>query len=84
MVISSCSLLCFFIVDEKSAAKDPGKYYTGVMHWHKNKKMDELMEFLSRYVHNVYPDCYFRNSLIYNLGCTYLDIITANNITYVI
>ncbi len=49
-----------------------------------NKKLDELMDFLSRYVRNVHADCYLRKLLLNNLGCTYLDIITPSDIACVI
>jgi hypothetical protein len=57
---------------------------SAVMHWLKNKKMDELMDFLSCYVRNVHADRYFRKLLLNNLGCTYLDIITPSDIAYII
>ena len=75
---------CSIIVDGNSAAIDQDNLSNGVMHWHKNKKMDELMDFLSRYVRNVHADCYFEKLLLHNPGCTYLDIITPSDIAYVI
>ncbi len=63
---------------------DPDKYSKGVMHWHKNKKMDELMQFRACYNQNVHADYYFKNLLLPNPGYTYLDIITRSNIAYVI
>ena len=71
-------------MDGKSAAINPDGSSNRVMHWHRNKKMDELMDFLSRYVRNVHADCYFRKLLLNSPGCTFLDIITPSDIDYVI
>ena len=50
----------FLIVDGKSAAIDPDEFCNRVMQWHKNKRMENLMKFLSHYVHHVHSDHYFR------------------------
>ncbi len=39
------------IVDGNIDAINPDELSNGVMHWHKNKKMDDLMNFLAQYVH---------------------------------
>ncbi len=54
------------------------------MHWHKNKKMDDLMDFLARYVRNVHADHYFTKLLLNHPGGTYLNVITPSGIAYVI
>ena len=83
--VTSCSLRLFVKVDEKSAAAiNPDEYSKGVMHWHKEKKMDDLMEFLSCYVRNIHADRYLKNLLLNTPGYTYLDIITLSDIAYVI
>ena len=46
--------------------------------------MDELMEFLASYVRVVHADRYYKNLLIKNRGSSYLDIITASDIAYVV
>ena len=46
--------------------------------------MDELMDFLARYVCNVHADHYLRKLLLKHPGCTYLDIITPSGIADVI
>ena len=56
----------------------------GVLYWHENDKMDDLMEFLVRYVRHIHSDRYYRMLLIENLGTTFLDIITPSDIAYVI
>ena len=56
----------------------------GVMHWHDNDKMDDLMEFLVRYVRHAHSDQYYKNLLIENPGATFLDVITPCDVAYVI
>ena len=63
---------------------NPDELSNGVMHWHKNKKMDDLMNFLARYDCSVHADRYFRKILLNHPGGTYLDIITPSDIAYVI
>ena len=46
--------------------------------------MDELMEFLASYVRVVHADRYYKNLLVKNRGSSYLDIITASDIAYVV
>ena len=58
------------IVDGNSAAIHPDNFSKGVMHWNKNKKMDELMDFLSRYCRNVHADHYLKKVLLNHPGCT--------------
>ena len=56
----------------------------GVLYWHENDKMDDLMEFLVRYVRHIHSDRYYRTLLIENVGATFLDIITPSDIAYVV
>ena len=72
------------IVDGNIDAINPDELSNRVMHWHKNKKMDNLMNFLARYVRSVHADCYFRKVLLNHPGGTYLDVITPSDIAYVI
>ena len=46
--------------------------------------MNELMEFLAGLVRLVHADRYYKNLLIKNRGSSYLDIITASDIAYVV
>ena len=46
--------------------------------------MDELMEFLAAYVRVVHSDRYYRTVLLKYCGASYLDIITASDIAYII
>ena len=71
-------------MDGKSDAINPDNLSNGVMHWHKNKKMDDLMDFLACYVCNVHADHYFRKLLLNLPGATYLDVITPSDIAYII
>ena len=54
------------------------------MHRHDNDKMDDLMEFLVRYVRHAHSDQYYKNLLIENSGATFLDVITPCDVAYVI
>ena len=56
------------IVDGNIDAINPDELSNGVMHWHKNKKMDDLMNFLARYVRSVHADRYFRKVLLNHPG----------------
>ena len=56
----------------------------GVLYWHENDMMDDLMEFLVRYVRHIHSDRYYRTLLIKNVGATFLDIITPSDIAYVV
>jgi hypothetical protein len=71
-------------VDGNSDAINPDDLSNGVMHWQKNKKMDDLMDFLACYVRNVHANRYFRKLVLNHPGGTYLDIITPSDIAYVI
>ena len=55
----------------------------GVLYWHENDKMDDLMEFLVRYVRHIHSDRYYKQVLIKNPDATFLDIITPSDIAYV-
>jgi hypothetical protein len=46
--------------------------------------MDDLMEFLVRYVRHAHSDQYYKNLLIENSGATFLDVITPCDVAYVI
>ena len=46
--------------------------------------MNELMEFLAGFVRLVHADRYYKSLLIENRGSSYLDIITASDIAYVV
>ena len=55
------------------------------MNYFKEKDiMDELMEFLAGYVRVVHSDHYYRTVLLKYCGSSYLDIITASNIAYIV
>ena len=71
-------------MDKNIDSINPDELSNGVMHWHKNRKMDDLMNFLARYVRSVHADRYFRKVLLNHPGGTYLDIITPSDIAYVI
>ena len=58
------------IVDGNIDAINPDELSNGVMHWHKNKKMDDLMNFLASYVCSVHTDWYFRKVLLNYSGGT--------------
>ena len=62
----------------------PDDYTTGVSYFEEEGRMDELMEFLASYVRVVHADRYYKNLLIKNRGSSYLDIITASDIAYVV
>jgi len=46
--------------------------------------MDELMEFLAGYVRVVHSDRYYRTVLLKYCGTSYLDIITASDVAYIV
>ena len=86
-----CSLLISFHYSIQDDLKAKGKEVLdiehlkdGVLYWHENDKMDDLMEFLVRYVRHIHSDRYYRMLLIENLGTTFLDIITPSDIAYVV
>ena len=49
-----------------------------------DKKMGELMEFLVYYARLVHSNRYYRSVLLNNPGATFMDIITASDIAYMI
>ncbi len=71
-------------MDGNSDAINPDNLSNGVMHWHKNKKMTDLMDFLAGHVCNAHADRYFRKLLLNHPGGTHLDVITPRDIAYVI
>jgi len=69
---------------EERALAIPDDYCTGVMFFHDHGRMDELMQFLASFVRVVHADRYYKNLLIKNRGSSFLDIITASDIAYVV
>ena len=62
----------------------PEEYTSGLKFFRKNGRIDEVMEFLARYVRLVHANCYYKSLLIANCGSSYLDIITASDFAYVL
>jgi len=48
------------------------------------KRGDELMEFLARYVRKVHSDRYIKSALMKDPGTSFLDIVCASDVAYVI
>ena len=62
----------------------PEEYTSGLKFFRKNGRMDELMEFLATFVRLVHANRYYKGLLIANCGSSYLDIITASDVAYVL
>ena len=62
----------------------PEEYTSGLKFFKKNGRMDELMEFLARFVRLVHANRYYKGLLVANCGSSYLDIITASDVAYVL
>jgi len=54
------------------------------MYFKDNTRLDELMEFLAGYVRVVHANRYYKSLLIKNPGSSYLDIITASDVAYIV
>ena len=63
---------------------DPDSFAKGVLYWDEAESMDELMDFLVRYVRLVHCKSYFKSNLTLNEGNSYIDMLTANDIAYAI
>lgn len=62
----------------------PEELSLGVMYFKENGRLDELMEFLAGYVRVVHAKRYYKSLLIKNCGSSYLDIITASDVAYIV
>ena len=62
----------------------PEEFTSGVKFFRKNGRMDELMDFLARYVRLVHANRYYKRLLVKNCDSSYLDIITASDVAYVL
>ena len=62
----------------------PEEYTSGLKFFKKNGRMDELMEFMARFVRLVHANRYYKGLLVANCGSSYLDIITASDVAYVL
>ena len=60
------------------------EYTSGLKFFKKSGRMDELMEFLARFVRLVHANRYYKGLLVANCGLSYLDIITASDVAYVL
>ena len=54
------------------------------MYFKENGRLNELMEFLAGYVRVVHAKRYYKSLLIKNCGSSYLDIITASDVAYIV
>ena len=63
---------------------NPDVYLSGVSYFTREGRMNELMEFLAGFVRLVHADRYYKSLLIKNRGSSYLDIITASDIAYIV
>lgn len=54
------------------------------MYWDEAESMEELVDFLVRYVRLVHCNSYFKCKLALNEGKSYIDMLTANDIAYAI
>jgi hypothetical protein len=62
----------------------PEELSLGVTHFKDAGRLDELMEFLAGYVRVVHANRYYKSLLIKNRGSSYLDIITASDVAYIV
>jgi hypothetical protein len=79
--------LSFTSIGDLAAARMlvvPEEYTAGLKFFKKNGRMDELMEFLARFVRLVHANRYYKGLLVANCGSSYLDIITASDVAYVL
>ena len=79
-----CSVQCNVSEDKDRASRDMDEYAKGVQVFHQAKNLDALMEFLARYVRKVHADKFLKRKLIEEPGSTFLDLISASDIAYVI
>jgi hypothetical protein len=70
--------------DPKISSLDPDNFAKGVMYWEEADRMEELVDFLVRYVRLVHCNSYFKSKLAINEGKSYIDMLTANDIAYAI
>ena len=54
------------------------------MYWDEAESMEELVDFLVRYVRLVHCNSYFKSKLAINEGKSYIDMLTANDIAYAV
>ncbi len=70
--------------DKDRASRDMDKYAEGIQVFYQANNLDALMEFLARYVCKVRADKFLKRKLIEEPGSSFLDLISASNIAYVI
>ena len=70
--------------DHDKLTMNPDEYVLGVKYFHQRNRLDEVMNFLARYVRVVHADRYYRTLLRKQPGSSYLDIITASDVAYVL
>ena len=70
--------------DHHKLTMNPDEYTVGVKYFHERNRLDEVMNFLASYVRVVHADRYYRTLLHKQPGSSYLDIITASDVAYVL
>ncbi len=79
-----CSIQCNVSEDKGRAGRDMDEYAKGIQVFHQANNLDALMEFLARYVRKVHADKFLKRKLIEEPGRSFLDLISASDIAYVI
>jgi hypothetical protein len=79
-----CSIQCNVSEDKDRAGRDMDEYAKGIQVFHQANNLDALMEFLARYVRKVHADKFLKRKLIEEPGHSFLDLISASDIAYVI
>ena len=76
---------CFTEEDTNKRSINPVDYSKGIKPFLTSANgMNQLCEFLARYVRKLHSDRYLKNILRQNIGTSFLDIIGPNNVAYVI
>ena len=80
-------IICYAGKEDKCDGRNlfvPEELSLGVTYFKNNTRLDELMEFLAGYVRVVHANRYYKSLLIKNPGSSYLDIITASDVAYIV
>lgn len=70
--------------DEHRNRINPDVLITGIEFFDDNDKLDVVMEFIAKYVRKVYGDRFLKKTLQAEPGTSFVDIITASDIAYII